>query len=169
MLDYEELRKVIKTGDLIFLQGTSIYSKITKGLQYIEGFPTYRTTHCGVAVWLDGRLLLAEMDGKYNVLRSLSQHKDHIVYWYQNQSPEKPLDKLFSVMLDSELEYDVKDFLSIALHKLFGFYLKDDTRAIVCSEYCARWLVLCGYDIPNTLMSPSTLHSLLLNHTFKIG
>jgi hypothetical protein len=150
MLDYTELRNTLKTGDLVFIQGTSIYSKITKGLQYLEGFSTYRTTHCGVVIWLEGRLLLAEMDGKYNVLRPLSQHKEHIIYVYHNQGLIKPVDKLFTDLLDIKLEYDIKDFLSIALHKLFGFYLKDDKNAIVCSEYCARWLALCGYNIPNT-------------------
>lgn len=162
MIDYQATRDTIETGDVIFIQGHSIYSKITKGLQYIEGFDTYSTTHSGIAVWLSGRLFLAEMDGKYNVLRPMSVYSKDILYIHKPKTKSRPVEELFTILVDTTYHYDIKDFLSIAIHKLFGFYLKDDKNAIVCSEYCAKWLELCGYKFNTTLMSPSKLHTTLL-------
>lgn len=66
MSDYQRARPLIRDGDLIAVRGSHLIDRLTS----IVTRSPY--THTGVAVWLDGRLFMADLNSGRNHLTALS-------------------------------------------------------------------------------------------------
>lgn len=73
-LTYTEARPRVRTGDLIGIATRTPFGRFIHLLQIVAGLPHAHITHVGVALWLDDRLLLAEMCPSGNVIKPLSQY-----------------------------------------------------------------------------------------------
>ena len=71
--NYHQIRHKLKTGDII---GVATGNRATRLFQWLTCPDKYHAdiTHIGVLVWRGTRLHVAEMDGRYNVERPMSQY-----------------------------------------------------------------------------------------------
>jgi hypothetical protein len=162
-MNYLNCRSSIQTGDIIGVEGTSFMSKVTQLVQRIgrQGEDS-AVTHVGIAWWLEDRLYIVEMDGKYNVLRPLSQHAfvAPIRIW------KCPVNRLrlinqFAYWTSRTIHYSITDLFKIGFRLWFGGRRSED-EDLVCSSFVGAWLRACGWDKLTTNMpSPSELSKAL--------
>lgn len=74
MQTYLQAREMIHTGDMIGIQTGTPGGRIIQAGQVIAGLPWSHITHCAVAEWVGGRLMVIEMGPAGNVSRPLSQY-----------------------------------------------------------------------------------------------
>jgi hypothetical protein len=73
-LTYLQARPHIHTGDYVGISTGTVLGRVIHGAQAVAGLPDAHITHCGVAMWTGGRLMLLEMGAVGNVQRPLSQY-----------------------------------------------------------------------------------------------
>ena len=129
MSDYEKTRHLIHDGDLIAVRGTGLLAKLTSRVTKSP------YTHTGIAVWLDDRLFMAELNSGRNHLTALSCVDDFDVY-----APPAGLDRatirqaIFDWLADP-IDYGFIAFVAIGIECMLERHtLFDNWRSIiVCS------------------------------------
>lgn len=145
-MKYIEARDLIQSGDIIGIEGRTRASGLTRLVQKLGGLEEdANCTHLAIAWWLEGRLYLVEMDGKYNVLRPLSQYKTNI-RWWKCPADKEAMRFYFDAMTQDLVHYSMLDNISIGLRLLFGINPKDSSGEN-CSDFVVRWLALSGFDM----------------------
>lgn len=174
-MDYRTARRLIQSGDILGVRGNNVMAKFTRLAQRIAGFDDAASiTHCGVAWWDDGRLYSAEMDGKHNVLRPLSQHIDAGCAVDVFACPVAPsaVATQFDHAMSEPIAYGLLDLLRIGLRLVFGVPTGGEgDNDLVCSTFAARWLAWAGWFAPSdlpTMPSPAELCAALGTLKLKI-
>lgn len=137
-VSYQEARGLIFTGDLIAVRGRhGILPALVRG---VTGSPY---THTAVALWLDGGLYVAEMDGIKGVLVPLSQYADtdfDVFACPRDAVAERIAVKDAALAaIRTRIDYDIADLLRIAAWRTLRLPLPSrDRNGMVCSALSAR-------------------------------
>lgn len=112
MSNYNEVRQSIEDGDLIAVRGSHLIDRLTR---LVTRSPV---THTGVAVWLDGRLFMADLNSGRNHLTALSCVPDFDVH-----TPPAGIDRpsIRQSLLDwlaSPIDYGFAAFAMIGLRSM---------------------------------------------------
>jgi hypothetical protein len=153
---YESARELIQTGDLIAIR--SDHGGFTALTRWFTGSPY---THTGIALWENGRLLMAE-NRHIASLVPLSQYdgKDFDVL----PCPVNPQEAHLAAycLLGRTIKYDGLDLLRIALHELLGVPLPaQDNAALICSALSAAIYRFAGWQPPGGFASIPTPRDLV--------
>lgn len=129
MSDYDKKRHLIKDGDLIAVRGTSLLAKLTRR---VTNSPY---THTGIAVWLDDRLFMAELNSGRNHLTALSCVKDFDVFAPPAGIPRSVIRTAALDWLADPIDYGFVSFVAIGIECMLDRHtLFDNWRSIiVCS------------------------------------
>jgi hypothetical protein len=123
----------VKSGDTIAIRGNSF---ISKGIRKITHG---NISHVGIAMWMDGRLWLVEMDGIKNVIIPLSQYSDTQMSLYDSPMGVPPNVNDF---IWSHLQYE-RNYSWVNFFKLFLTLLLSHTphlpRSTLYSEICTEF------------------------------
>jgi hypothetical protein len=152
-MNYEEARSRIETGDVISVRRKDGF--MSKMIRAITRSPY---THSGIAIWLDGGLWMAEINGGHNHLIPLSQLQD-----IDLDISECPVsrDKVRTAILESlraRANYGMASFVIIGFVNLLK--IKERLHSFkdkVCSEYIQAILISAGWDTPDYMASPYDL------------
>jgi hypothetical protein len=137
---YDELRPQVLDGDLVAVRSTrSLLGKLTR---LVTRSPY---THTAIALWLDGGLWIAEMDGVGNVLVPLSQYADTNFDVFRSPVPAPGVRQAVLEQLRGHLAYGWLDVLYIGLHRLLGLPFPPDDGMAVCSSYVVRAYAAAGW------------------------
>lgn len=152
-MQYATVRNHIKTGDILAVHGTSLLAVLTRVVQKLGGLGHLAAvTHVGVAWWVEGRLYSVEMDGRHNVLRSLSQHITEgcgVDVYRCPVTVSEAMPAQFDRATSYPIKYSVPDLIKIGLRLIFGGNTEDnDDREMVCSTFASRWLQWSGWHPP---------------------
>jgi hypothetical protein len=145
---YDEARSLILDGDLIAVKRRSGFLSVMTRLVTRSDY-----THTGIAVWSEGRLLLAQANGGGVNFVPLSQECEAAFDVF-----DCPVDPASAVaqawlLLGSRTHYGFADLARIALHLWLGVPLpKDDDGGVICSALSARIYQLAGW-LPRGLPS----------------
>lgn len=128
-MDYATARNQIQDGDLILEKGRKgLFAWLTKIVTRSE------YTHAAVAVWLQGGLYIAEINGGGNHLVPLSQ----ITQAFDVFRPAGLWPDTREVILNSlrdKVSYSILDAFTIGLRDLFSLRLPVSRNGLVCSQY----------------------------------
>lgn len=143
-LVYEDARECIADGDLIAVRSRS---GLVPWLTRLVTDSPY--THTGVALWMEGRLLLVETRGVASLV-PLSQHARHDFDVIRNPLPGKQgqwnVKKAIFALLGSTIRYDYLDLLFLAAHELADIPLPEhDNRRLLCSALSASIYLRAGW------------------------
>lgn len=153
MTKYDEIRAMIQDGDMIAVRDSdSILGKLT------QFFTRDDETHTGVAVWIDQRLFMADLNSGRNGLHAVSQLKNFDVYEPPaGLSRERIRTSVFNWLADRR-EYGILAFLVIGFRSFFKIREKMQwRRAVVCSGGSVQIFVDAGWPEQVTLLSPGEL------------
>lgn len=137
---YNAIRPLLKTGDVI---GIPTGNRITQTFQRMFNKSDYGyITHVGILVWRHDRLMVAEMDGRYNVERPLSQYINQNVYIFRPCADINPdlMRQVIDLHLSTAIHYDVMDFIAVGLRTIFGKLINYHPERIICTEFVAKIL-----------------------------
>lgn len=153
----DELRNKIKDGDIIFINGDSVVSKI------IKFFTKSKFSHVGIAFWLEDRLMMVE--AQTGTLRRIINFSSFYNYaditvvsspksW--NEVSGKALSKV------GKAHYSTIEAIGVGCREFmlinFNIDLKViDVRGEICSEFVAK-----TYDLDEVMISPQKLYENLL-------
>lgn len=164
-MKYVDVRDRIKDGDLILVKG-NWKSLFRAGIKIVTKSPY---THAGLAVWLDGGLWIAEINGGGNHVIPMSQIKDPFDVF------ECPVDRLFvrtSILelLRDHHSYAFLELLRIFIYRLTGLITPELSQdgSYVCNEYVARVYSDCGWEIKEQVFWPGSLAKLLGSNKLSI-
>lgn len=141
----------IENGDLIEVR--SVHNLLGKWTQVLTR-SSY--THAGLALWLDGELFMAELNGGRNHLIPLTQLDDYDVYAH----PEglKDLDRCIRLWLRVQVTYGFLALVAIGLLNWFKINAFVHWRKIlVCSGYCVAIWEEAGWEEHSRIVSPADL------------
>ena len=167
--NYHQIRHKLKTGDII---GVQTGNRATRLFQWLTCREKYYAdvTHIGVLVWRGTRLHVAEMDGRYNVERPLSQYVgayDRIMFFRPDIDQDKALSAINDAMQDI-VHYDVSDFFSVGLRVLFGVMADKNKREILCTQFACQILRECGVEIPDYPLAPAEVCAYLKPPLYEV-
>jgi hypothetical protein len=154
---YDEVRHLIEDGDLIAVHGKS-------GLltPFTRFFTDSNVTHTGIAIWLDGGLWLAELNGGGNHMVPMSQIMDGFDAFY---SPVDDRQAVRHAVLESQrnkIHYGAFALLVIGLLNWLRIKMFLHARRIlVCSGYCVKVYEAAGWPEHSYLISPAELAGML--------
>ena len=139
-MNYADARPLITTGDLIAVRshrgGLSALTRAVTKSPY---------THTAVAIWLGGRLLLAEMNGGGACLVVASKYSDTDFDVFACPVPSGSVMVAIFDLLGMDLGYDFTDLLRIADHELLGIPLPAvDEGGLICSATSATIYLRAG-------------------------
>lgn len=144
MMRYSDVRHQIESGDVLAVHGHGLFPAVIRIIQRLSGAGALAgITHVGIAMWLQGRLYSVEMDGRYNVLRPVSQHikAGFRVDVYRCPVEYSAILAQFNRAISSPIHYDFIDLLDIGLRMLLRLRSTNaGDGELVCSTYIARWL-----------------------------
>lgn len=154
-MEYAAIRDSIKTGDLIAVRnGTGIRNRL------VAFFTRGPYTHCGLAIWIAGRLYMTELNDGFNHLVPLSQLDDMAfdVYAHPPELTEDALEAAIMSWLASKVDYGYLAFFTIGLLdwlrvKAFVHW----RRIMVCSGYCVANWETAGWAEHSRILSPVDL------------
>jgi len=136
-------------GDILGVELTTFYSKITKNVQQMAGFGDLsKITHTAVVRIIDDIVFVQEMDGKHNVLRPIEQyHAEKVIYRVYRTNLEFS-NGLLNEFILKPIKYKITDLIKIGFHLLFKFNRNGqaDFDKQVCSEYDAMILKKAGFN-----------------------
>lgn len=147
-MKYADARPLIRTGDLIAVRSRRIGFPLLTRLVTRSPY-----THTATAIWLQSRLLLAEMIGAGGVLAPASKYvgADFDVFRCP-LDPDAIIDPTFD-LLGLDIDYDYGDLLRIGLAKLLGAPLPPaDDGTLICSALSASIYLRAGLprrDLPS--------------------
>jgi hypothetical protein len=154
-MEYAASRADIKTGDLIAVRNTT-------GLRnrIVQFFTRGPYTHCGLAIWIGGRLYMTELNDGFNHLVPLSQLDDVAfdVYAHPPELSTEALEASIMSWLASKVDYGYTAFFAIGLLN----WLRVKTfvhwrRILVCSGYCVANWERAGWAEHSRIVSPVDL------------
>ena len=156
---YAEARRLISDGDLIAFR--SVHGLIGKATQF---FTRKKYTHTGNAIWIDGGLYVAELNGGNNHLTPLSQWEgsDFDVCHPPSQIQGKDMRNSIYKWIRQRVRYGYSTFLAVGLVtwlqvKAFAGWKGNP----VCSMFSLSIYREEGWEEPYRLMSPGELVDLL--------
>lgn len=140
-MKYADLRPQVLDGDLIAVRNpVSLLGKMTV---LVTRSPY---THTAVALWLDGGLWIAEMDGVGDVLVPLSQYADAPFDVYRCPVDRALVRKAVLSQLRGKIGYGWAECLYIGLHKLFRVSIPPTGGAVeICSTLSAAAYRAAGW------------------------
>lgn len=145
--------KEINTGDLIAVRKAhGILGRLT---QIITRSPY---THVGTAIWLAGKLFVAELNGGRNHLIPIIQIDEYDVY----ECPEglENIEAAIMRWLDFSISYGMVAFVAIGFLDWFKIKTFVHWRKIlVCSGYCVAIYETAGWPEHSHIISPRELAS----------
>ena len=147
----------IKTGDILFLSGKTWLAEQIKKSQLDKGNEFYYLNHCGIFVWINGELCVAEEDypGQFKINRFEVEYLGEDVYHGQILSDKEiDKDKLFCELLDQQSEerltnYGYLDILAFKVNSLWFKWTgkevwigrkKNKKGRYTCSQRTAKYL-----------------------------
>lgn len=139
---YDEARPLIKDGDMIAVKRRS--GLLAVGTRIVTGSPY---THTGVAVWSDGRLLMAQANGGGVNFVPVSQMAEFAFDVF-----DCPVDRGAAVLqcwllLGTRTGYGYADLWRLFLHIRLGFPLPaQGNSGLICSALTARTYQLAGWS-----------------------
>jgi hypothetical protein len=156
-MNYKDARKYIDNGDLIAVR--TAHNWLGRATQFFTRSPY---THVGLAIWIDGGLYIAELNGGRNHLTPLSQleHLDFDVF-HAPIGLENIRSTIFK-WLRHPIEYAYASFIVIGLLD----WLKIKTfvhwrKMLVCSGWCVAVYEDAGWPEHTRILSPGGLAGLL--------
>lgn len=144
-MKYTEIRDQIKTGDLIAVRRRSglfpIATRVVTRSPY---------THTGIALWCEGRLLLAQTNGGGCNIVPLSQEAVYDFDVFDCPVDDQQVESWIWNLLGTRIPYGFVDCVRIGLHCLFGIPLpKQDGADLVCSALSALIFRKAGWNPVN--------------------
>jgi hypothetical protein len=154
-LSYSQARALIRTGDTVCIATGTPGGRLIELGQRMAGLPFAHLTHCGVAVWMGGRLLLAEMGPGGNVLKPLSQYagKRMAVCVQPAGVAHSHFDTVLDDLLDQHIPYSLGDLVRIGLRLAPSRFIDtqgwggDGDSDKVCSLLPAMFYARMGADV----------------------
>lgn len=150
----------IKTGDMIAVRTAhNILGKMT------QFFTDSIYTHTGIAIWINGQLFLAELNGGRNHLVPMCQLDNYDVY----AAPEglENIEAAIFRYLEYQINYGFLAFIAIGFLNLMKIKMFVHWRNVmVCSGYCVAIYESAGWPEHTRVLSPGELASELV---FKFG
>lgn len=145
--------KTINTGDLIAVR--KAHSLLGRATQF---FTRSAYTHAGLAIWIEGGLYLAELNGGRNHLIPISQLDNYDVY----ECPEGLTGVRSSILkwLQTPVDYGFAALFIIGLLDWFKIKMFVHWRKIlVCSGFCVAIYEDAGWPEHTRIISPAGLAS----------
>jgi hypothetical protein len=141
-MNYADVRKSIRTGDLIAVKRRSglfeIATRIVTNSPY---------THTGIAIWAGNRLLLAQTNAGGCNLAPLSQEAVYDFDVFNCPVDRNACEKAIWQELGTHIPYGILDCVRIFGYKVFGIPLpKEDGPDLVCSALSARIYKMSGWQ-----------------------
>lgn len=156
-MQYADARNQIEDGDLVAVMGR-------RGLlAWLTRFFTRDPhTHTGLAVWIDGGLYLAEINGGHNHLVPMSQLEEVDFDVYLPPVDRVPLrDGIFAALRVRE-SYGAPALVVIGLMNWLRIKaFLHVRRFIVCTGFCVRIFEKAGWSEHTYILSPKELTQLL--------
>lgn len=157
-MNYATARDHIEDGDLIAVRGKhGVFAALTRF------FTRSAYTHCGVALWIEGGLWMAELNGGRNHAIPMSQLEDGAfdVYWPPIREVEKIRVSILS-RLRVKIDYGTVATIAIGLLNFLRIKLFVHWRQfLVCSGYCVAIYEDAGWSEHSRILSPQDLTELL--------
>lgn len=72
---YAHARSLIRTGDMVALETSTLFGDVIRVLQKIAGLEYAWATHCALAIWIGDGLYVFEMGPSGNIFKPLSQYE----------------------------------------------------------------------------------------------
>jgi hypothetical protein len=150
---YQEIRREIRTGDVLLFQGRSPLSMV---IRWGTDSPY---SHCGIAAWWEHRLFVFESVGRgvHIVPVSRAVHSyDGRVDWWQVKPEFRPSVDLPTLVREAQTElgkpYAKRSLIRLAWRLLIGQYrnLPDRRKrapALFCSQYVSQCYQRAGLDL----------------------
>lgn len=170
-MDYPTARAQIQTGDLIGVR--DVHGLLGRATTYFTHSPY---THTGVAVWLGGRLFMADLNSGRNALHALSQLGEFDVFDPPSGLPRDLIESAIFDWLAKPVTYGYAAFILIGLKCSLRLKIFIHWRGIVvCSgasvqiyenaaaaALAQRGIAVLGWQEQSRMISPGELCSLLL-------
>lgn len=157
-MNYAEARPQIDDGDLIAVRGKhGLFGALTRF------FTRSPYTHVGVALWLDGGLWMAELNGGRNHLVPVSQLADQdLDVFYPPVRRKDSIRDAVQDMLRTQISYGIPAVFMIGLLNVLRIKIFVHWRRIlVCSGYCVAIYEQAGWPEHSRIISPQELTELL--------
>jgi hypothetical protein len=156
---YEEIRSSICDGDLVAVRET--HGFLTPFTRFFTRSPI---THVGVALWMDGGLWMAELNGGKNHLVPLSQLSETDFDVYASPVADQArIRAAVSEALRVKVSYGTAALLVIGLLDWLKIRVfLHARRVLVCSGYCVSIYEAAGWPEHSRVVSPRELASLLV-------
>jgi hypothetical protein len=156
-MQYEEARSQIQTGDLIAVR--DVHNLLGTVTQFFTKSPY---THTGVAIWLGGRLFIAELNSGRNHLTPVSQLKNFDVFEPPEGLDRKAIELAIFIWLAEPIEYGYLAFLIIGIKCSLGLNVFIHWRKImVCSGGSVKIYEMAGWGEHSRMISPGELTMLV--------
>ena len=156
-MNYLEARSQISDGDLISVR--TPHGLLGKATQFFTRSPY---THSGIAIWIEGGLYLAELNGGRNHLTPMSQLEDLEFDVYAEPAVTDVRLSIFK-WLRQPINYGYGAFLAIGLLDWLGIKMFVHWRKIlVCSGWCVAVYEDAGWPEHSRIISPGELAALLV-------
>lgn len=153
-MDYATARSIIEDGDLIGVHGE--HGLLVWPTRF---FTRSKVTHVGIAVWLDGGLYLAELNGGGNHYVPLSQLSE--VGFEVRYPPVNDRSRVKQAVQDLMRSKKTYGYLGLAVVGLITWLkIKVSIRAkelIVCSGWCRTVYEAAGAPRKTQMVSPGDL------------
>lgn len=151
---YEEARAFIQTGDVIAVREKhGFLSPFTRFFTHSE------YTHNGLAVWVNGGLWMAELNGGRNHMIPLSQLAEIPFDVYH--CPVEDRDAVETAISESLRERIDYGFAALAVIGILNFFrikvFLHARQILVCTGYCVKVLEAAGWQEHSRLISPQEL------------
>lgn len=131
----------MRDGDLVAVRST--HGGFARLVQMVTRSPY---SHCAVALWLDGGLWVAEMDGAKNVLVPLSQYAHTPFDVFRCPVDRETVRQAVLESLRGRITYDWADIAYLGLNRVLGLPLPiADDSGLVCSSYAAVAYLQAGW------------------------
>lgn len=145
---YAEVRDMIQDGDLIAVRRkTGFFAKLVR---WVSRNPY---THVAIAVWADGRLLVAGMSSSGNVLVPLSQYE--LAGFDVLDCPveyAKVRENTFN-RLGHHVPYATSELLGILIRRWFKFHFTASKTGLICTSFCISVYRDAGWCSPSLPLS----------------
>ena len=145
--------KMINTGDLIVVRKNK--SILGRATQFFTRSPY---THAGIAIWIEGVLYVAELNGGRNHLIPIEQLNNYDVY----ECPEGLTDVRSAIhkWLQKPVDYGYAALFLIGFLDWFKIKVFVHWRSImVCSGFCVAIYETAGWPEHTRVISPAGLAS----------
>jgi len=138
MSNYIDIRSTIKSGDMIALKRPTTW--FAKSVSFITGSEYF---HVGIALWINDRLLLAQMEPTGDNLVPLSQYTEFDVF----ECPKRTIgvEQFTWQILNNHIPYSFADLFKAAINILFHMKLPQTPGCLVCSEMVEFIYKQCGW------------------------